>query len=183
MTTVSNREKVIMKIGNIAQNFAVKTNNVKATPAFKMAKLSPLAQDAVNLSGIVRNSFLNPAMFEKQGHFKKAEILKELGPGKQSFEEICSNYGCSNNPKTNADFIRNQILPKKTNETIQKLLNTAGKTEDFGNGIQRLYEANYDNPDLSLNDTMSLLNLVKDKMDANFYTQNLGILESSRKVK
>lgn len=160
-------------ITNISSCTAFKaTNATKANPSFGLAKLNETGARTADTFGFQRNEFLNDRLFEKQGLFKKAAISSELSAGK-NFVDICNEYGCSPMAGANAAFIQNQILSKKGNSAT-KGIDQAVITQ----GLMKLYENNYDNPELSLKDTKALLEKVKESMAPGAYIQNIGLLEA-----
>lgn len=148
-------------------------NTVKTTaPAFGLAKLNERGVQTADSFGWTRNEFMNARLFERQGFFSKPAILSELS-NPERFPQVCIEYGCTNNAKSNADFITTQILPKKAQKAIK------GKVEPtfISEGLTRLYECNFDNPELSLADTKALLDLIKDDMPDTEYVKNIGFFE------
>lgn len=144
----------------------------KASPSFGFAKLNETGAKTAETFGFQRNEFLNDRLFEKQGLFKKAAISRELSAGKD-FVDICSEYGCSSMAGANAAFIQNQILSRKGNAATRGI-DKATVTQ----GLMKLYENNYDNPELSLNDTKALLEKIKESMAPGAYIQNIGLLNA-----
>ncbi len=144
----------------------------KTTPAFGMAKLNERGVQTADSFGWTRNEFINARLFEKQGFFSKPAILSELSETKP-FPQLCIEYGCSNNSKANAEFIRTQILPKKAQKGIKAGVDPTLVSQ----GLSRLYESNYDNPELSLQETKALLELVKGDMPDTEYVKNIGFFE------
>ena len=145
--------------------------SVKSTPAFGLAKLNETGMRTADSFGYQRNTFLNDRLFEKQGIFRKAAISEELAAGK-SFVDVCTEYGCSPMAGANASFIQTQILTKKGQSAIKGI-----DPSTVQDGLLKLYECNYDNPELPLKDTRALLDLVKDSLDPTVYVQNIGLFE------
>ena len=143
----------------------------QTTPAFGMARLTDKGRDAADSFGYTHNTYNNSALYQKTGFFKKPAILQELALG-IPFSDICENYGCTPYGKGNAEFIRTQILPNKA----QKALASKVEAQDLENGLVNLYEFNYDNPDLSLDETMQLLKIVQPYIDPGEFTKNIGLL-------
>ena len=144
---------------------------INATPAFGLAKLNETGARTADSFGYQRNGFLNDRLFEKQGIFKKAAIAKELTEGK-SFTDICTDYGCTAIGSANAKFIQTQILSKKGQAAVKNL-----SKDQVQAGLQKLYEHNYDNPELSTAETKALLNSIKESLDPITYVQNVGMLD------
>lgn len=154
---------------------ANKETNMKAaktSPSFGLAKLNETGIATADTFGFQRNEFLNNRLFEKQGIFKKPAISDELAAGK-TFTDICTDYGCSTMAGANAAFIKTQILPKKGASAIKNV-----ESQDAAKGLQKLYEHNYDNPELSIKDTRELLERVKEFMAPGAYIQNIGLLDA-----
>ena len=81
-------------------------------PSFGLAKLSPQGAGAAQAFGYPANNFLNGDLFCKQkGRVKNTPIAKAVASG-VTLEQIAKDYGCTKNPLSNADFIRNCILSK-----------------------------------------------------------------------
>ncbi len=168
-----------MNISAISFNQASKVLGSKLTsPAFGMARLTDKGRDAADSFGYTHNLYNNSALYQKQGMFKKPAIMHELNSG-VPFSEICRNYGCTTNGKGNAEFIRTQILPNKA----QKALASKVETEALSEGLINLYEFNYDNPDLNLDETMQLLKIVQPYIDPGEFTKNIGLLTEGAKKK
>ncbi len=151
------------------------SKNLSARPSFGFAKLNDLGRTTADSFGYQKNQFLNADMFRKQGFFHKSQLSKELGSG-TDFVDICQNYGCTNNAKTNAEFIENQILSSKSEASIKRLDEDAQRE-----GFLRLYMHNYDNPELSLKSTKMLLEKIKEAMSPEEYIKHTGILEAGTK--
>ena len=158
-----------MMISKIMASTPLKS--VNSTPAFGLAKLNERGKVTADSFGYQRNQFLNDRLFEKQGLFKKAAISQELAAGK-TFMDICTEYGCSPMAGANASFIETQILTRKGESAI-KGIDPAAVQE----GLMKLYDHNYDNPELSLNSTKALLDKIKDSLDPTIYVQNIGMFE------
>ncbi len=162
-----------MNISKISSTYAPKVQKSQnTTPAFGFAKLNERGVHTADSFGWTRNEFMNARLFEKQGFFSKPAILGEIS-GSKPFPQICIEYGCTNNAKSNADFIKSQILPKKAQRAIISTVEQPLISE----GLSRLYECNYDNPELSLQDTKALLELIKDDMEDTEYVKNIGLFE------
>jgi len=138
------------------------------TPSFGMARLNQKGKDICDELEISRNYFLNPNMYKSAGLFQKPAIIKELG--KMPLDSICEKYGCSNNAESNAKFIKTQIL--KTN--LKKL---PVENSEISDSLVKLYEHNFDNPELSKKDTEKLLSMVEDNMSLTEYTQHVGLMD------
>lgn len=168
-----------MNISAISFN---QTSNVlglkQTTPAFGMARLTDKGRDAADSFGYTHNTYNNSALYQKTGLFKKPAIVQELTKG-VPFVQICADYGCTPNGKGNAEFIRTQILPNKA----QKVLSSKVDSEALANGLVKLYEFNYDNPDLNLDETMQLLKIVQPHIDPGEFTKNIGLLTEGAKKK
>ncbi len=152
------------------------SKNVLSTPSFGFAKLNDLGRTTADSFGYQNNQFLNADMFRKQGLFHKSQLAKELERG-ADFVDICTTYGCSNNSKTNSEFIENQILSSKSDSALKRV-NPDSKKE----GFMKLYLHNYDNPELSLRTTRILLEKVKDSFSPEEYVKHIGILEAGTKL-
>ncbi len=143
----------------------------KCNPSFGMAQLNDFGKQVAKELEQPRNKYLNQKMYEKQGWREPAAIQVELQKGKGNFSEICEKYGCTNNAKANADFIRNQVLSKKGYEATKKV-----DELEYYNGLNALYTANYDNPELSSLHTTALLKQLKGTIPNEKYIQQVGLL-------
>ena len=142
------------------------------TPSFGFARLNEYGRTTADSFNYTHNTFLHQDMFRRQGIFRKSAIEKELD--NLDFDEICTKYGCTENGAENAAFIKSQILSKKGQKAYEFLVTK----EERDRGLRALYSANYDNPDLTLNDTKELLELAKTSMDNDEYIKNVGLLEA-----
>lgn len=168
-----------MNISAISFNQASKVLGLKQTsPAFGMARLTDKGREAADSFGYTHNTYNNSALYQKPGLFKKPAIVQELAKG-VPFDQICSDYGCTSNGKGNAEFIRSQILPNKA----QKVLSSKVDRDMLENGLVKLYEFNYDNPDLNLDETIQLLKIVQPYIDPGEFTKNIGLLTEGAKKK
>lgn len=146
-------------------------NRAKATPAFGLAKLNETGEKTADVFGYQRNAFLNDDLFEKQGLFRKAAISGLLTDGAK-FSDICADYGCTQHAGANAKFIESQILSGKGKKVLKSL-----DAKEVQRGLTRLFEANYDNPELSTDSTKKLLELIKESLPPDVYVQNVGMFE------
>ena len=151
------------------------TKNVSLKPSFGFAKLNTLGRTTADSFGYQNNEFINADMFKKQGIFKKSQLAQELSDG-GDFVEICTLYGCSKNAKTNAEFIKNQILSSKYSSAVKDV-----EPEKQNEGLLKLYWHNYDNPELSLKSTQELLEKVKESISSDDYVKNVGLLQAGSK--
>lgn len=158
-------------------------------PSFGFAKLSEVGRKSSDSFGYQQNEFIDSCMFDKQKGLKMTALSKKIsdggvGPTGEKFTEICTTYGCTNNAKSNADFIKNQILSKKAQKDLSRLIKIHTLPEAaYGKGLEKLYIHNYDNPDLSYKETKALLEMQKDTMDSADYVKHIGILETGIKKK
>lgn len=146
-------------------------------PSFGLARLSQQGLEAASAFGYPSNgdTFLRADLFDKQkGRVKNTPISQVLGKG-ITLEQIAQDYGCSDNPVANADFIKNCILSKKGQKAI-KNINPA----DRSLALACLWDKNYDNPELSAKDTRALLELLKEDIEPHIYIQNRGMLEDAK---
>lgn len=168
-----------MNISAISFNQATKVLGSKQTsPAFGMARLTDKGRAAADSFGYTSNLYNNSDLYQKPGLFRKPAIIHELASG-ALFTQICNDYGCTPNGKGNAEFIRTQILPNKA----QKALASKVGQDELANGLVKLYECNYDNPDLNLDETMQLLKIVQPHIDPGEFTKNIGLLTEGAKKK
>ncbi len=151
-------------INKIMPSASSNTSNV----SFGFAKLSKKGAEAVKEFGIDRNCYLDEDMFEKQGFMKKPKITEKLK--EESFNNICSKYGCSENAGANAAFIKSQILSKKAGKSINF------NTPEHQEGLINLYNKNYDNPLLSSKETQDLLDKCQSGMPSESYYKLSGIM-------
>ncbi len=140
------------------------------SPAFGMARLNNTGRNAAQNFGMPENDFLNGDLYRRQGLFKKSAMSIELAQGR-NFVDLCKEYGCTNIGKANAEFIETQILSGKSDRAIKSV-----SQGDLQTGFLALYHSNYDNPDLSLKSTKSLLKKIKDYIAPEEYIKNIGLL-------
>ncbi|MCD7779596.1 MAG: hypothetical protein LUH05_02860 [Candidatus Gastranaerophilales bacterium] len=159
-------------ITKISSSMAVQNVQSNSSPSFGMARLNTLGRATADTFGYKENQFLDGNMFKKQGIFTKPCLTEKLEAG-EDFVTICNDYGCTKNPKTNAEFIKAQILSGKSDKAIK----SAVKSKDIAGGLVNLYVANYDNPELSTGSTKALLDLIKNTMKPEEYVQQIGLLE------
>ncbi len=143
-----------------------------ATPSFGFAKLNDIGRTTADSFGYQHNEFLDASMFRKQGIFKKSVLSTRLTEG-ESFSDICETYGCTNNAKTNAEFINNQILSSKSSSALRRL-----NDDELRAGLSLLYKCNYDNPELSLRETKALLEMLREFLEPEEYIKQVGLLEA-----
>lgn len=146
-----------------------------SNPSFGLAKLNTLGRTTADSFGYQNNQFLNSDMFKKQGIFQKSQLTQALAED-ADFVQLCTTYGCSNNAKTNAEFIQNQILSSKSDSAMKKV-----DSEELNEGLLKLYWHNYDNPQLSLKSTKELLEKAKSAIAPEEYVKNVGLLQAGSK--
>ena len=146
-------------------------HSVKNSPAFGLAKLNEKGRETADSFGYTTNEYLNENLFKKQGFFSKSALVQELNNG-SDFTTLCNDYGCTKNGKANAEFIRTQILAKKSQATIQSL-----DPDTRSSALISLFKANYDNPELSVRETDDLLDMVKDNIPNTEYAQYAGLIK------
>lgn len=152
----------------VAYTKFIQTNS---TPAFGFAKLNETGRTTADTFGYESHDFLNEKLFKRQGLLSKSALAVELNNG-ANFAEVCIDYGCSKNGKSNAEFIRTQILSGKSNSVISKL----DDTERF-EGLKSLFFANYDNPELTKKETDDLLEIVKESIENTEYVKLAGLIK------
>ncbi len=160
-------------ITNVSMPITSKNVSLHSAPSFGFAKLNEVGRASADSFEYRKNDFLNGELFKKQGFFKQSALRKALLDGDSGFSQLCTDYGCTNNPKANADFIVNQILSSKSSTALRNI-----DENEKTSGLLKLYTYNYDNPQLSLADTKKLLELAKDSMAAEDYIKNVGILQA-----
>lgn len=148
-----------------------KSVQVKSTPSFGFAKLNETGRTTADTFGYESHDFLNEKLFKRQGLLSKSALAVELNNG-ANFAEVCNDYGCSKNGKSNAEFIKTQILSGKSNSVISKL----DDTERF-DGLKSLFFANYDNPELSKKDTDALLDMIEESLESPEYVKLAGLIK------
>ncbi len=141
------------------------------SPSFGFARLNDKGRATAQVFGLPSNLFLNDDLFRKQGLFEKPAIASELSSGKK-FLQICEEYGCSPQGSSNVSFITSQILSKKGGRVIKKI-----PADELQKGFVALYNANYDNPQLSNKTTRELLEKIKDYMAPEEYVKQVGLLD------
>ena len=146
-------------------------HSVKSSPAFGLAKLNEKGREIADSFGYTTNDYLNETLFKKQGLFCKPALVQELNNG-SDFATLCSDYGCSKNCKANAEFIRTQVLSKKSQATINSLASDVRSS-----ALISLFKANYDNPELSVKETDDLLDMIKDDIQNTEYAQYAGLIK------
>ena len=155
-----------------ASPISVKKRSIESTPAFGFAKLNDTGRQIADSFGYTQHSYLNENLFKRQGLFeKKSALTTELNNG-ADFQTLCTVYGCSNNGKANAEFIRTQILSSKSASALK------GLSADSRNaGLKSLFENNYDNPELTKKETDALLELISKSIEATEYAQYAGLIK------
>lgn len=149
----------------------------QSSPSFGFAKLNELGRESADSFEMQENTFLDPSMFKKASFFASGPaILGKLKNG-ENFTDICRDYGCSKNAKTNAEFIKTQIINRGANYYFHKYV----EEEELSDALLSLYEYNYDNPELSTKDTRKLLELSRYSMESSEYIQNVGLLQVGTK--
>lgn len=143
----------------------------KNAPSFGLARLNAHGKNAADKFNYAQNEFNDPRMFKKQGMFVKSALANQIQKG-ADFLTLCKEYGCTNNGKANAEFIKSQILTGKSDKAIQSLHEEA-RTE----GLITLFKSNYDNPNLSLKETKKLLEIVKKEIGDEDYVKYTGLLQ------
>ena len=141
-------------------------------PSFGMARLTKTGIEAAQKWGMPLNDgMLNPALFKRpKGFAKQTALIKEL-PNK-SFTEIANDYGCSNNPISNKDFIKKWILSKKGEKILKLIPDETDKAE----GLKSLLDKNYDNKLLHKKPTLKLLELCKPFLDPEAYIKVKSVI-------
>lgn len=149
----------------------------KVSQSFGLARLNEIGRQSADSFEMHQNTFLDSNMFKKESFlFGRPAIIAKLKAG-DSFSDICKDYGCSRNAKSNAQFIKAQIINNSANNQFHKYIDE----ETISAGILSLYEHNYDNPELSLKDTKKLLDLASASMSTPEYVQNVGLLDAGTK--
>lgn len=97
------------------------------------------------------------ALYRRQGFLRKPVILNLVK--QDSFENICKKYGCSDNEVKNVQFIKSQILNKKTVNTHANV-----PVYDYQRGIVALFLNNKTNTMLSDKDYRKLYNIWAEAM-------------------
>ena len=144
-------------------------------PAFGLARLSPEGANAARAFGYPSNDFLNGDLFCKQkGLAKKTPLAQAIASG-VTLQQLAQDYGCSDNPTANADFIENCILSKKGQKALKNV-----PLEEKAAAMMMLWDKNYDNPELSVKSTKALLELIKDCVEPHIYVQNKGLLGDAK---
>lgn len=145
-----------------------------SSTSFGLAKLNDIGRESADSFEMQRNTFLDSKLFKKSSFFAfSPAIVSKLKEG-ENFADLCRDYGCSRNAKTNAQFIKTQIIDKNAYGYFCKHV----PEEEMTDAILSLYEHNYDNPDLSAKDTKRLLDLAKYAMETSEYVQNVGLLQA-----
>lgn len=158
-------------------NFVSSFSYEQVAPSFGFARLNAVGRESADSFEMQENSFLDASMFKKESFFAAGPaILDKLKEG-ENFTDICRDYGCSRNAKTNAQFIRTQIINRGANYYFHKYV----EDEELSDAFLSLYEHNYDNPELSIKETKKLLELAKFGMDTSEYIQNVGLLQAGTK--
>ena len=150
---------------------SLRANSVKLSPSFGLAKLNEKGRETADSFGYANNEFLNEALFKRHGFLSKPALVKELNNG-ADFSTLCKDYGCSKNGKANAEFIRTQILPKKSQASINAI-----EPSTRASALIELFKSNYDNPELSASETDALLELIKDDIQNTEYAQYAGLIK------
>lgn len=162
---------MISKLSISSPSISLNSQKLSA-PSFGFAKLNDIGRATADSFGYQHNEFLDVALFRKQGIFKKSALSSKLSDG-EKFSDICKTYGCTNNSKTNAEFINSQILSSKSSSALKKL-----NSDELKTGLSLLYMSNYDNPELSLNETKALLQMLRESLEPGEYIKHIGLLEA-----
>lgn len=152
-----------------------KAISMNSTPSFGLAKLNDLGRSTADSFGYQNNQFIDSRMFKKQNIFQKSMLGEKIAEGR-NFTDLCRTYGCTDNSKTNSEFIENQILSSKGKSVLKKV-----EAEERKQGLLELYNSNYDNPDLSLKQTRALLEKVRESITDEDYVRFIGILDAGTK--
>ena len=155
------------------------------TPAFGQAKFTEQSRKSADSFEMSSNDFIDPSVYKK-GFLGRLALSKKLDAG-VSFQDLCFDYGCTSNPKSNAQFIKNHILGWNTPEYFAARHEVG--LREFAESLIMLYNLNYDNPELSVKETKKLLLAAKAASDDSLYVRNritdeiyiknLGLLDSS----
>lgn len=164
---------MINKIMPVCNTHVNKTAN---KVSFGMANLNEIGRQSEDSFGYQANSFLDTNMYKKTPLFQDAAIKAKLE--NEKFEDICLEYGCTTNPKANADFIKNQVLSSKGEKATKTV-----EEDSLQKGLQALYKHNYDNPALSADNTKALLEKIKDSLPSEEYIQQVGVMNAGTKKK
>ena len=151
---------------------SVKTIAPTSTPAFCQARLNDTGRATADSFGYQNNQFLNENLFKPQSFWERKSALTLALNNGADFGTLCEDYGCSKNGKANAEFIRTQILSKKSSTALQSL------SEDVRSaGLKKLFENNYDNPELTKKETDALLEVIKPTIDVADYVKYAGLIK------
>ena len=130
------------------------------------------------------NEFQNPDFFKKKGIFSKAPFTKYLKQkvspktvneeARTEVAEIIRDCGATQNSHTNAAFIK-QFL------TAKKQINKSDRRtqEAIAQAAEEVFKHNWNNPELSKEETASLLELARGAIDDSKYATLTGIIQKS----
>ena len=159
-------------ITSVSLPIAPKAAPQKSTPSFGFAKLNDLGRQSADSFGYQQNYFVDSNMFNKPGFFQRKSLLASKIDEGCDFVGLCKAYGCTQNPKANAEFIVNQVLSPKSASSINNQ-----EEKQMADGLIALYNGNYDNPDLDLKHTKALLGMISELIQPEEYVKNVGILD------
>ena len=164
-------------------------------PSFTMAKFSPrglvYAQSCSDIYEPLGtpNVFKNPEFYNKKGFFSKAPFTKYLenklnvskksvsAPSQVNVEEVAQTIiecGATPNGYTNSMFIRQLVATKPS---IDKL-NDSTKTQ-IAAAIEEVLKANWNNPNITNDETKALVNLSRPVLSDKQYTVLCGVLQNA----
>lgn len=130
------------------------------------------------------NEFQNPDFFKKKGLFSQAPFTKflkaKLSPravNEEARNEVTSTIidcGATENSHTNAAFIKQFLTAKKqinkSDQRTQELISQAA---------EEVFKHNWNNPELTKQETYDLLELARGAIDDSKYATLTGIIQKS----
>ncbi len=169
---------------------SINSTPIKRNPSFGLAKFSSeglrLAESCSDIYECLGapNEFQNPEFFRKKGIFSQAPFTKylktKIAPRTVSDEKLreihktITDCGATDNSHTNASFIKQLLASKKY---IERLDNTTQKA--VAKAAEEVFKKNWNNPELTKDETFALLEMARLAMQDNQYATSLGVIQKS----
>lgn len=168
-------------------------NNIKAyNTSFGMAKFSKTGRLLAESCGDTYtplktpNKYQNPAFYKKKpliGHTPFYKYMQDkLSVKKENFDKSISEIsrtivdcGTSDNSHTNALFIRQLLTTCKLIDGIE----TEKHHNAISNAILKVFDKNYDNPELTKEETQSLFEMGNDDISDEDFAMITGVITKS----
>lgn len=166
----------------------VTSNYKSAAPSFGMAKFSEKGRALATSCGDVYSPLASANNYENSDFCKKkgfgtapfTKFVKETlkaGSGAEQIGKITTaieKCGTTDNGITNANFAKQLVATK---HVFEKLPEEPKKT--VATSTLKVFDKNFDNPELSKKETLQLLEMSKPALDDKQYIMLTGVLEKS----